>query len=134
MNYQSLRQLLTDMGIWSPLRPGPRNKTLRWEDEQGKRIPGVYLNETDMAYLTLNSVCVLNEDKGLWTNLPQQLVAEVDKLNRNIYPLSGKELKALRQLFNQAREDKLQAEEQARIDEIRMDSRARCPRAHGARR
>ena len=40
--------------------------------------------------------------------------------------MSGKELKALRQLFNQAREDKLQAEEQARIDEIRMDSVPSC--------
>ena len=135
MNYQSLRQLLTDMGIWSPLRPGPRNKTLRWEDEQGKRIPGVYLNETDtdMAYLTLNSASVLNEDEDLWANLPLTMVAEVDKANRNIYPLPGKELEALHQLFDQ-RENKLQAEEQARIDEIRMDSRARCPRTHGARR
>ena len=106
MNYRSFSQMLNDIGIWSPLRPGRRNKTLRWGDEQGQSIPGVYLNETetDVAYLTLNSACVLKEDKSLWANLPQQLVAEVDKPNRNIYPLSGKELKALRHLFNQARE------------------------------
>ena len=113
MNYQSLRQLLTDMGIWSPLRPGPRNKTLRWEDEQGKRIPGVYLNETetetdtDTAYFTLNSACVLNEDENLWTNLHHRSVAEVDKANRNIYPLQGKEEEALDQLFVQSMEEDL---------------------------
>ena len=92
------------MGIWAPAKPGPRNKTLRWRDEQGQRIRGIYLNETDacLTYFTLNnSASQLKEDGNLWKNLPQRLVAKADKKNRNIYPLPGKEREALRQLFTQ---------------------------------
>ena len=103
MNYHACRQLLTEMGIWAPLRPGRRNKTLRCGDEQGLCIRGIYLNETDTckAYFTLNSACRLKEDTNLWVNLPQPLVAEIDKKHRNIYPVNGKEREALYQLFTQ---------------------------------
>ncbi len=106
MNYQDCRQLLKDMGIWAPAKLGRRNKTLRWSDEQGQRIRGTYLNETDTgkAYFTLNSACLLKEDENLWTNLPQRLVAEKDTANRNVYPLPGKEREALHQLFMQPTE------------------------------
>ena len=101
MNYQDCRQLLAQMGIWAPAKPGSRNKTLRWSDEQGQRITGIYLNETDTgrAYFTLNSACHLKEDENLWVNLPQRSVAEVDKKQRNIYPTNGKEWEALHQLL-----------------------------------
>ena len=103
MNYQDCLQLLKDMRIWAPAEPGRRNKTLRWGDEQGQPVPGVYLNETDTAkaYFTLNSACLLKEDENLWANLPQRLVAEKDTANRNLYPLPGKEREALHQLFTQ---------------------------------
>ncbi len=103
MNYQGGRQLLTEMGIWAPLRPGLRNKTLLCGDEQGLCIRGIYLNKTDTgrAYFTLNSACRLKEDTDLWVNLPQPLVAEIDKKHRNIYPVNGKEREALHQLFTQ---------------------------------
>ena len=106
MNYQDCRQLLKDMGIWAPAKPGQRNKTLRWSDEQGQPIPGTYLNETNTgkAYFTLNSACLLKEDENLWTNLPQRSVAEKDTANLNIYPLPGKEREALHQLFMQPTE------------------------------
>ena len=60
-----------------------------------------YLNETDtgLAYFTLNSACRLKEDENLWVNLPQRSVAEVDKKQRNIYPMNGKEWEALHQLL-----------------------------------
>ena len=101
MNYRDCRQLLAQMGIWAPAKPGRRNKTLRHGHEQGKPIRGTYLNETDTdrAYFTLNSACRLKEDENLWVNLPQPLVAEVDKKQRNIYPMNGKEREALHQLF-----------------------------------
>ena len=102
MNYQVCSQLLSDMGIWSPRRPGQRSPRLRWGDRQGYPIRGSYLNETaaSIAYFTLNSRCVLKEDEDLWSNLPLRLVAEKDKAHRNIYPRGGKERDALHQLFS----------------------------------
>ena len=102
MNYQVCRQLLADMGIWSPQRPGRRNPRLHWGDRQGHPIRGAYLNETGagLAYFTLNSRCVLKEDEGLWSNLPLDSVPEKDKAHRNIYPRPGKEQDALHQLFS----------------------------------
>ena len=103
MNYQGCRQLLAEIGIWAPLRPERRNKTLRWSDEQGQRIPGIYLNETNTckAYFTLNTACLLKEDENLWKNLPRRLVAKTDTVKRNVYPLPDKEREALHQLFMQ---------------------------------
>ena len=104
MNYQDCRQLLAEMGIWAHPRKRGFRPTLRWgHDQNGKRIRGTYLNETDtdLAYFTLNSACRLKEDANLWVNLPQPLVAEVDKKHRNIYPVNGKEREALHQLFMQ---------------------------------
>ena len=105
MNYQVCMELLADMGIWSPLRPGPRNRRLRWGDRDGHPIPGAYLNETaaGVAYLTLNSRCVLEEDEELWLDLPTDPAAEWDKAHRNIYPRPGKERDALHQLFSGSR-------------------------------
>ena len=86
MNYQVCSQLLADMGIWSPRRPGRRNPRLRWGDRQGHPIRGAYLNKTvtDVAYFTHNGKCALKEDEDLWSNLPLGLVAERDKSHRNI--------------------------------------------------
>ena len=102
MDYQACRQLLADIGIWAPLRPGRFNPRLHWGDKQGQPIPGTYLNETDsgMAYFTLNGSSVLKGDRDLWSDLPLRLVAERDKPHRNVYPQHGKELEALHQLFS----------------------------------
>ena len=101
MNYEGLRQLLADFGIWAPRRPGPRNPRLHWRDRQGQLSAGAYLNETDsgVAYLTLNSRCVLQEDEEFWSKLPDGLAADRDKIHRNIHPREGKERDALLQLF-----------------------------------
>lgn len=101
VNYQGCRQLLADMGIWSPLRPGRFNPRLHWGDQQGQPISGAYLNETDtgVAYFTLNIKCILKEDEEFWSDLPLPLVADRDKAHRNIYPQDGKEREALFQLF-----------------------------------
>ncbi len=105
MNYGVCRRLLSDMGIWSPLRPGPRNPRLHWGDRQGHPFRGTYLNETaaDLAYFTLNSRCVLKQDEELWLDLPLGLVAESEKAHRNIYPRLGKERDALHQLLSGSR-------------------------------
>ena len=58
MNYQDCRCLLADMGIWSPLRPGPRNPRLHLGViVRVILFRGAYLNETaaGLAYFTLNS-------------------------------------------------------------------------------
>lgn len=101
MNYQYLRQLLAKMGIWAPAKPGRRNPRLHCGDRNVQPIPGTYLNETKtgMAYFTLLSNCALRENKGLWLNLPHELVHKGDEKYRNIYPKHGKERDALLQLF-----------------------------------
>ena len=102
VNYQFCRQLLADMKIWSPLRPGRFNPRLHWGDRQGRPISGAYLNETDtgVAYFTLNSKCILKEDEEFWSDLPFPLVADRAKAHRNIHPQDGKEREALFQLFS----------------------------------
>ncbi len=99
MDYQDCAQLLEELGVEAPIRPGNRSRTLRWAD--GACIRGIYLNATaaGLAYFTLNTACKLEVDVTLWRNLPGQDVKLQDRRHRNILPRAGREREALRSLL-----------------------------------
>ena len=114
MDYNSMRKLLEQLGIWARNKPGPRNKSLRWDSESGQPIPGTHLNESTKgrAFITLNSDSIevyrnghaleLKRVLNLWCGLPSDEVpAHFDNKppRLHIYPVPDKECEALKQLF-----------------------------------